>query len=40
MNKFHKFVTFVAALSAVGLTYAVITLKGMPEVFDWEEDHE
>ena len=40
MSKFHKFVTFVAAASAVGLTYAIFTLKGMPEAFDWEEDDE
>ena len=38
MNRFHKFVTFLAVVSTVGLTYAVITLKGMPEAFDWEDD--
>ena len=38
MNKFHKFVTFIAVVCTVGLTYAVFTLKGMPEAFDWEDD--
>ena len=40
MNKFHKFVIFISAVCAAGLTYAVFTLKGMPEAFDWEDDHE
>ena len=30
MNKIHKFVTFLAIVCTVGLTYAVFTLKGMP----------
>jgi hypothetical protein len=40
MSKFYKFATFVAAVCAVGLTYAVFTLKGIPEAFDWEDDDE
>ena len=40
MNRFHKFVTFLAVVSTVGLTYAVFTLKGMPEAFDWEDEDE
>ena len=38
MNKFHKFVTFIVVVCTVGFTYAVFTLKGMPEAFDWEDD--
>jgi hypothetical protein len=40
MSKFHKFVTFLAVVSTVGLTYAIFTLKGMPEAFDWEDENE
>jgi hypothetical protein len=40
MNKFYKFVTFIAVVCTVGLTYAVFTLKGMPEAFDWEDEDE
>ena len=40
MNKFHKFITFVAVLCTVGLTYAIFALKGMPEAFDWENEDE
>ena len=40
MNKFHKFITFITVVCAVGLTYAIFTLKGMPEVLDWENEDE
>jgi hypothetical protein len=40
MSKFHKFVTFLAVVSTVGLTYAIFTLKGMPEAFNWEHEDE
>lgn len=44
MNKFHKLVTALTVLCAVGLTYGVIALKNIPESFDWslydEEDDE
>jgi hypothetical protein len=40
MNRFHKFVTFVAVLCTVGFTYAMFTLRGMPETFDWEDNDE
>lgn len=40
MNKFHKFVTLLALAMTVGLTYAAIMIKGLPEAFDWEEDDE
>jgi hypothetical protein len=40
MNKFHKIIVFFTMTCALGLTYAIFTLKGMPEAFDWEDDHE
>jgi hypothetical protein len=40
MNKIHKFATALAIIGTVGLTYAVLMLKGMPEVLDWEDDNE
>jgi hypothetical protein len=40
MNKFHKLVTALTVICAVGLTFGVLALKGIPETFDWEEDDE
>ena len=38
MTKKQKFLISVGILGAVGLTYAISTLKGLPDVFDWEDD--
>ena len=36
-----KHVLFLMSLfAAAGLTYTIITLKNIPESFDWEEDDE
>jgi hypothetical protein len=36
-----KYVLFVLSLvAAVGVSYATLTLKGMPDTFDMEEDDE
>lgn len=42
MNKFHKIVTILAIAMTVGLTYAALMLKGMPDSFDidWEDDEQ
>jgi hypothetical protein len=40
MNKIHKLATALTVMGAVGLTYAVIAIKGMPETFDWIDDEE
>ena len=40
MNKFHKIITFLTVTFAVGLTFGILLLRGMPETFDWEEDDE
>lgn len=38
MNKLQKTVLGLGIAGAVGLTYVLTALKGMPEVFDWEDD--
>jgi hypothetical protein len=38
MNKAQKVLIGIGIAGAVGLTYVVTALKGMPEAFDWEED--
>lgn len=40
MNKFHKLVAALTILCAVGLTFGVLAIKGMPEAFDWEDDND
>jgi len=38
MNKRQKFIIGIGIAGAVGLTYLISALKGLPDVFDWEED--
>jgi hypothetical protein len=38
MNKLQKVVIGLGIAGAVGLTYVVTALRGLPEVFDWEND--
>ena len=40
MNKVEKVLVAVAVVGMVGFGFAIATLKGIPEVFDWEEDDE
>ena len=40
MNKLHKLVAALTVMCAVGLTFGVIAIKGMPETFEWEEEDE
>ena len=40
MNKLQKVVIGLTVAGAVGLTYVVTALKGLPEAFDWDEDDE
>jgi hypothetical protein len=40
MNKLQKVVIGLAVTGAVGLTYVVTALRGLPEVFDWEDEDE
>ena len=38
MTKKQKLLIGIGILGAVGLTYAISTLKGLPDAFDWEDD--
>jgi hypothetical protein len=40
MNKLQRVLIGLGVAGAVGLTYVVTALKGMPEAFDWENDEE
>ena len=40
MNKLQKVIIGLSVASAVGLTYVIAALKGIPEAFDWEEDND
>ena len=40
MNKVQKAVIGIGIVGAVGLTYVVTALKGLPEAFDLEDDEE
>jgi hypothetical protein len=35
-----KFIILVGIACSVGMMYAISTLKGMPDAFDWESDDE
>jgi hypothetical protein len=38
MNKAQKVLIGLGVAGAVGITYLVTALKGLPEAFEWEED--
>jgi len=40
MNKLQKVVLGLGIAGAVGITYVVTALKGMPEAFDWEDNED
>ena len=40
MNKAQKILIGLSIAGAVGITYVVTALKGLPEAFDWEDDDE
>jgi hypothetical protein len=40
MNKAQKFLIGLGITGAVGITYVLTALKGLPEAFEWEEDDE
>jgi hypothetical protein len=40
MNKIQRVVLGVGIVGAVGLTYVITALKGLPEAFNWEDDDE
>jgi hypothetical protein len=40
MNKAQKIFIGIGIVGAVGITYVITALKGLPEAFDWEDDNE
>jgi len=38
MNKAQRVLIGLSIAGAVGITYVLTALKGLPEAFDWEED--
>jgi hypothetical protein len=40
MKRLRKMLAIIALVSAVGFSYALFVLKGIPESFDWETDDE
>jgi len=40
MNKIQKAFVVATIVGAVGVSYALYTLKGLPESFDWDSDDE
>ena len=40
MNKAQKILIGLGIAGAVGITYVVTALRGLPEAFDWELDDE
>ena len=38
MNKTQKIIIGLGVAGAVGLTYIITALKGLPEAFEWEDD--
>ena len=38
MNRLQKLVVGLGITGAVGITYVITALKGLPEAFDWEDD--
>jgi len=40
MNKVQKVIIGLGIAGAVGITYVLTALKGLPEAFEWEEDED
>jgi hypothetical protein len=40
MSKVERTLVAIAVVGMVGFGFAIATLKGIPEAFDWEEDDE
>jgi len=38
MNKIKKYLFLLSLIAAAGLTWTIITLKNIPEAFDWEDE--
>jgi hypothetical protein len=40
MSKIQKLVISLGVAGAVGITFVITALKGLPEAFEWEEDED
>lgn len=40
MSKFEKVLVAMAVVGMVGFGFAISALKGIPDVFDWEDEDE
>jgi hypothetical protein len=40
MNKAQKILIGIGIAGAVGITFVLTALKGLPEAFDWDNDEE
>ena len=40
MNKAQKIFIGIGVAGAVGLTYAITALRGLPEAFDWDDNED
>jgi hypothetical protein len=40
MSKSKKILVALGIAGAVGITYVVTALKGLPEAFDWDDEDE
>lgn len=40
MSKTKKILIALGLTGAVGVTYVITALRGMPELFDWEDEDE
>jgi cell division protein FtsL len=40
MKKIQKALAIATIVSAVGVSYALYTLRGLPDTFDWEDEED
>jgi hypothetical protein len=40
MSKIQRLIFISTIVGAVGVSYALYTLRGLPDAFDWEDDDE
>ena len=40
MNKVQKIAIGLGVAGAVGITYVITALRGIPEAFDWEDNED
>ena len=40
MNKLKRIIFILSLAAAAGITYTIVALKNIPEIFDWSLDEE